>query len=115
MDMRKNKDIEAVGYSACHGGEGVLLCKSLLDGFESEQIRFMHADYMAAGVSIGYHVHETNEEVYYLSSGKGILTFDGKEYEMKAGDISVCKTGHGHAFKAVDDCMLIVVGGKRQQ
>ena len=35
---------------------------------------------------------------------------DGKQYEMKAGDISLCRIGHSHAFEAVDNCVLVVVG-----
>ncbi len=112
MEIRKNKDIVPGAFEKCHDGEGVLMCKSLLDGFGSESLRFMHSDYMAAGVSIGVHEHNTYEEAYYLSSGKGILTFDGKEFEMKAGDISLCKVGHSHGFLATDDCILIVVGCK---
>ena len=69
----------------------------------------MHSDFMAAGVSIGEHLHEGNEEIYYLSSGKGILYFDGKEFEMNPGDISLCTPGHSHGFKALEDSVLIVV------
>ena len=110
MEIRKSKDILPIVCSNCHDGEGALVCKSLLDGFNPERICFMHSDDMPAGVSIGLHKHESNEEIYYLVSGKGILTYDDKEYEMKSGDVSVCKIGHSHAFLAVDDCVLIVVG-----
>lgn len=111
MEIRKAKDIVPRLAENCHDGEGVLLCRNLLAGFESENFRFMHCDDLPAGVSIGYHLHDKNEEVYYLHSGKGILTYDDKEYEMLAGDVSLCKIGHSHAFKAVENCVLIVVGG----
>ena len=112
MDIRKCKDIIPQSYDACHEGDGTLLCKSLLDGFGSEAFTYMHCDDMPAGVSIGVHKHITSEEIYYLISGKGILTYDGNEYEMKAGDISLCRLGHSHAFKAVDNCVLVVVAAK---
>lgn len=111
--ITKNKDMIPQPFAACHGGEGTLMCRSLLDGCESGWFSFMHSDDMPAGVSIGVHPHEFNDEIYYLISGKGILTYDGVEYEMKAGDISVCTMGHSHAFMAVDDCRLIVVGSRR--
>ena len=110
MEIRKSKDILPIAYANCHDGEGSLICKSLLDGFNCEKIMFMHSDDMPAGVSIGLHKHDSNEEIYYLVSGRGVLTYDNNEYEMKSGDISVCKIGHSHAFRAVDDCVLIVVG-----
>lgn len=112
MDIRKSKDIIPQPFAQCHDGEGVLMCKSLLDGFDSEKFPFMHADTMPAGVSIGLHRHDNNEEIYYLVSGRGVLTYDETEYEMKTGDISLCRSGHSHAFRAVDDCVLIVVGSR---
>ena len=110
MDIMKSKNIIPQPFASCHDGEGTLLCKSLLDNLESERFNFMHSDDMPAGVSIGLHKHIYNEEIYYLVSGKGILTYDDNKYEMKKGDISLCKIGHSHAFEAVDDCVLIVVG-----
>ena len=113
MDIRKSRDIIPAPYGQCHDGEGTLMCKSLLDGFDSRHFCYMHSDDMPAGVSIGLHRHEGNEEIYYLVSGKGILTYDDKTYEMKTGDISLCKSGHSHAFEAVDDCVLVVIANKR--
>ena len=113
MDIRKSKDIIPEPYANCHDGEGTLLCKSLLVGTDSARFSFMHADDMPAGVSIGSHLHSADEEIYYLASGKGILTYDGKTYEMKTGDISLCTPGHSHGFEAIDDCVLIVVGSKQ--
>ena len=113
MDIRKNKDIIPNPYAQCHDGEGTLMCKSLLDGFESKYFSYMHSDDMPAGVSIGLHPHNDCEEIYYLVSGRGILLFDDKTYEMKAGDISLCTIGHSHGFEAVDNCVLVVIANKR--
>ena len=112
MDIRKAKDIIPMAFGECHDGKGTLMCKSLLDGCESDQFAYMHSDDMPAGVSIGIHEHSLGEEIYYLVSGKGILTMDGKQYEMKTGDISLCKLGHSHGFEAVDNCVLVVVAVK---
>lgn len=114
MDIRKSKDIIPQPFETCHDGEGTLLCKSLLGGFESESFLYMHSDDMPAGVSIGLHTHNHFEELYYLVKGKGMLTYDNTEYEMKTGDISLCKIGHSHAFRAIDDCVLIVVAAKEK-
>ena len=111
MEIRKAKDIVPRLAENCHDGEGVLLCKNLLNGFDSVNFRFMHCDDLPAGVSIGNHLNDKNEEVYYLVSGKGVLTYDDNEYEMLAGDVSLCKIGHSHSFTATENCVLIVVGG----
>lgn len=116
MKIRKYKDIEAWVIPNCHNGEGKLICRSLLDGFESEGFRSMHLDELPAGVSIGLHEHSDNdEEIYFLYSGKAILTYDGEELEMTSGDISLCKRGHSHSIKAIEDCILIVVGDKTRE
>ncbi len=107
--IRKSSEIISGFAENCHGGNGALECFSLLDGLGSQKIPFIHRDIMPAGVSIGDHTHTANEEVYYLLSGKGILTYDGEAYDMEAGDISVCLVGHSHGFLATEDCVLIVV------
>ena len=50
--------------------------------------------------------------IYYLVSGSGTLTYDGVQYPMQAGDVSVCLPGHSHGFAAAEACSLIVVGSK---
>ena len=108
--IRKDNEIEWLQFDECHEGNGVLNCKSLLDGLDSTKFGFMHRDEMAKGVSIGVHEHTDSEDIYYLVAGKGVLTYDGEEYEMLPGDISLCNIGHSHGFLATEDSVLIVVG-----
>ena len=108
--IRRDAEIEWMQFEECHEGQGTLNCKSLLDGWDSTKFNFMHRDEIKAGVSIGVHTHTDSEEIYYLASGKGILTYDGVEYEMAEGDISLCTVGHSHGFLATEDSILIVVG-----
>lgn len=111
VPMIKLRDIHPMHFDACHDGVGTLYCRSLMEGFKNKNF-FIHSDEMPAGVSIGVHPHEGSyEEVYYLLSGKGILTFDGVEYEMQAGDVSLCTDGHSHGFLATENSVLLVVGG----
>lgn len=110
MVLRKAEEIEIKEYDKCHDGEGILYCKSLLVGFEKSKFDFMHYDDIKAGVSIGEHPHTNREEIYFLLSGTGTLIFDGKEYDMNPGDVSLCNLGHSHGFIAKTDCVMIVVG-----
>ena len=113
MDIRKSQDVPHQIREKCHGGEGTLQCLNLLDGVESTGLHLMHHDFLPAGVSVGKHAHLRNEEVYYLLSGRGILTYDEQTYEMNAGDISLCTRGHSHAYVALEDSVMIVVATKR--
>lgn len=109
-EIKKDNEIEKLQFKECHGGVGTLDCKSLLAGLDSTKFAFMHHDEIKAGVSIGVHKHETTEEIYYLLSGKGILTYNDNEYEMMPGDVSLCYIGQSHGFLALEDSVLIVVG-----
>ena len=108
----RNEEVNSQQFENCHEGAGVLLCQSMLDHTESEKFSLFHCDEMPAGFSIGEHTHKENEEIYYLVSGSGTLIYDGVEYEMGAGDISLCNAGHSHGFLAQTDSVLIVVGNK---
>ncbi len=108
----KHDEIPNQPFLHCHDGNGTLFCRSLLDDYGKTDLALMHYDEIPNGVTIGVHTHEENEEVYFLLSGSGILSFDGVDYEMKPGDISLCGRGHSHGFAAKEDCILIVVGSK---
>lgn len=110
MILNKSNDIKVMVYEKCHDGEGTLYCKSLLEGFDKSKFNFMHYDDIKAGVSIGEHLHTNSEEIYFLLSGTGTLIFDGKEYDMNSGDISLCNLGHSHGYIAKTDSIMIVVG-----
>ena len=50
-----------------------------------------------------FHYHTSNEEVFYIISGNGILeTFDEK-YAISAGDIIVCPVGKNGAHKITNN------------
>jgi len=53
--------------------------------------------------SYPFHYHTTNEEVFYIISGTGILeTYDG-EYTVTAGDIMVFPAGNAGAHKLTNN------------
>jgi len=52
--------------------------------------------------SFPFHYHSTNEEVFYIISGKGILeAFDAK-HPITAGDVIVCPAGKNGAHKFIN-------------
>lgn len=110
MVIRKSEDMTIANLEKCHDGEGTVYCKSLLDGFDKSKFDFMHYNNISAGTSVGEHVHTHNDAIYFLLSGSGFLKYDGKEYEMSSGDISICYMGHSHGFTATSDSIMIVVG-----
>jgi len=46
-----------------------------------------------------FHYHTTNEEVFYIISGNGLLETIDEKYAIKTGDIIVCPVGKKGAHK----------------
>jgi mannose-6-phosphate isomerase-like protein (cupin superfamily) len=51
-----------------------------------------------AGSGIGYHV-QTEDEIYYVLSGKGEMTVDDKKFEMTPGTAVLTRPGSSHGLK----------------
>ncbi len=100
-------------FERCHDGLGTLLCQDMLPANLSKRgFTFFHNDLIPPGVSIGNHVHEGSEEIYYLLKGECTLVFDGQETPMHPGDFSLVTDGHSHGLinTGTEDAILIVVG-----
>ncbi len=70
------------------------------DAVGSERI-YVNIDYVKPGAeSVKYHSHSKQEEFYLIMSGKGILRIDGKEIDIKTGDVVSAPAGKdtGHQF-----------------
>ena len=68
------------------------------------------------GDSVGLHRHEGNEDSYLIVSGTATYTdTDGSQYEVKEGDMTICRSGHSHAISNSGTTPLIffaVLSGK---
>ena len=50
------------------------------------------------GCSIGYHIHETDSELFYIIKGTGVYSDNGELCTVTAGDVTVCPAGSGHSI-----------------
>lgn len=60
------------------------------------------------GSGIGYH-EQTEDEIYYVLSGRGIMTIDGKPIEVGPGTAVLTRTGSSHGLKQVGSEDLVIV------
>jgi len=93
-------DRDAMSESAnAHDGKGPILFRRLFnpDAFTTNWYVVSHA-VLPPGSSIGYHRHATREEVYYVISGTGRITVNGKTFDVRAGDASPCPLGGAHGI-----------------
>jgi len=61
------------------------------------------------GSGIGYH-QQTEDEIYYVLSGQGVMTLDDKEYPVTAGTAILTRTGSSHGLKQTgpDDLVILI-------
>ena len=53
---------------------------------------------LTPGTSIGYHVHETDSELFYILRGNAEYNDNGTLVELLPGDVAICPAGTGHGI-----------------
>ena len=85
----------------CHGGTGTLnftevLCQT---PGRDKRLNFIHDDVLPPGATIGVHRHELDEEYYFIVSGSGVMTLDGRRGDVRAGDLTAVFPGGSHGLE----------------
>ena len=60
------------------------------------------------GAGIGYH-EQTEDEIYYVLSGRGEMTLDGKKVDVGPGTAILTRTGSSHGLKVVGTEDLVII------
>lgn len=60
------------------------------------------------GSGIGYH-EQAEDEIYYVLSGRGMMTLDGKDVEVGPGTAVLTRTGSSHGLKVVGSEDLVII------
>ena len=61
------------------------------------------------GSAIGYH-EQKEDEIYYVLSGRGEMTIDGKTFGVGAGDAILTRPGSSHGLKqtGAEDLVIMI-------
>ena len=61
------------------------------------------------GSGIGYH-EQKEDEIYYVLSGRGVMTIDGKSFEVTPGTAVLTRPGSSHGLKQAgpDDLVILI-------
>ena len=99
--IRKRAQMPRAPLTNCHEGRGELDWTVVLDGAEVPRgrVRFIHDDVMPPGASIGVHRHTDDEEHYFIVSGAGEMTLDGRRLSVGPGDLTVVYPGGEHGLE----------------
>ena len=60
------------------------------------------------GSGIGYH-EQTEDEIYYVLSGRGTMTIDGKSFDVGPGTAVLTRPGSSHGLKQVGNEDLVIL------
>ena len=60
------------------------------------------------GSAIGYH-EQHEDEIYYVLSGRGVMTLDGKTVDVTPGTAVLTRTGSSHSLKQTGDDDLVIL------
>ena len=60
------------------------------------------------GSGIGYH-EQTEDEIYYVLSGRGEMTLDGKTVTVGPGTAILTRTGSSHGLKVIGTEDLVII------
>jgi mannose-6-phosphate isomerase-like protein (cupin superfamily) len=66
------------------------------------------------GSAIGYH-EQHEDEIYYVLSGRGIMTIDGKPIEVGPGTAVLTRPGSSHGLKQAGNEDLVILINYLQQ
>jgi mannose-6-phosphate isomerase-like protein (cupin superfamily) len=82
------------------GGAGVCRWKMLMNGTHLEG-DWNCVEYLVIepGAGVGEHVHPRMEEIYYIASGRAVVTMDGVEVEALPGDLITTPVGSSRAVR----------------
>ena len=93
--LKIDKKEAAGGHGTLFGAYAFTRDKALKD----QAIKEISWLTLQPGDSIGYHKHVTNEDTYIIVSGQGMFKDkDGKDYPVKAGDITIVRKGESHGM-----------------
>jgi mannose-6-phosphate isomerase-like protein (cupin superfamily) len=90
-----------------HGGGGKTIGYSFFRRTPNLKLVFRKRA-LKPGSGIGYHLQK-EDEIYYVLSGRGEMTIDGKSFEVKAGDAVLTRPGASHGLKQVGAEDLVIM------
>jgi mannose-6-phosphate isomerase-like protein (cupin superfamily) len=101
--IKRIADMEREVREKMRGGSGSV---EILHIFRKEElkgkVRLLARLRLGPGSSIGYHMHEGEEEIFYILSGKGLVTEQGVSSPVGPGDAVLTGGGGGHSIENQD-------------
>lgn len=97
--IKRSSEMKTSDRVSMRGGEGTVRITDILDAGEYKgKSRLLGVITLESGCSIGAHIHENEEEVFYIIEGTATYNDNGKTETLYAGDSCVCLGGEEHSI-----------------
>ena len=105
--IERDADV-AAAQPGPHNGGGQTIGHSFFSKVPNLELVFRKR-VLKPGSGIGYH-KQAEDEIYYVLSGRGVMTLDGKAHDVGPGTAILTRTGSSHGLKQVgaDDLVIII-------
>jgi mannose-6-phosphate isomerase-like protein (cupin superfamily) len=104
--LERDKDV-AKNEPGTHKGGGETIGYSFFSKTPNLKLVFRKRAFKP-GSAIGYHL-QREDEIYYVLSGRGMMTIDGKEFEVGPGDAVLTRPGSSHGLKQIGKEDLVIL------
>jgi mannose-6-phosphate isomerase-like protein (cupin superfamily) len=105
--LEKDRDV-AKNEPGTHNGGGETIGYSIFGKTPNLKLVFRKRAFKP-GSAIGYHL-QREDEMYYVLSGRGTMTIDGKAFEVGPGDAVLTRPGSSHGLKQIgrEDLVILI-------
>jgi mannose-6-phosphate isomerase-like protein (cupin superfamily) len=105
LEQEKNIGVAEPGP---HEGGGNTIAHRFFKSATNSKLQFTKR-ILQPGSAIGYHLQK-DEEIYYIISGTGEMTMNGKMFPVQTGDAILTFGGSSHGLKQVgkEDLVMII-------
>ncbi|MGE5583210.1 MAG: cupin domain-containing protein [Bacillota bacterium] len=108
--VRNSKEMLVEFREKMRGGTGNIQIKNLFQpGDLKGKTRLVAEITIPVGGSIGFHRHDSEEEIFYFLQGQGRVRDDEAIREVAPGDAMVTGGGKGHSVENTGDAPLVLM------
>lgn len=98
--IKKFDDFNTELRDNMRGGDGTVIVSSFVSAEElNNKGRLFGKIVLKPGCGIGYHIHETDSELFYIIKGTAVYDDNGTKTTVSAGEVTLTPAGTGHSIK----------------
>ena len=98
--IKKFEDFNTELRENMRGGDGTVVVSSFVSAEDlNNKGRLFGKIVLKPGCGIGYHVHETDSELFYIIKGTAVYDDNGTKTTVCEGNVTITPAGTGHSIK----------------